>query len=38
MRERAELIGGTLDLLQPEGGGTMVRLAVPREKVEPHAG
>lgn len=38
MRERAELIGGTLELLQPNGGGTLVRLTVPREKVESHAG
>jgi signal transduction histidine kinase len=34
MRERAELIGGTLDLLQPATGGTLVRLTVPREKAE----
>jgi signal transduction histidine kinase len=38
MRERAELIGGTLELLQPESGGTLVRLKVPREKAEAHAG
>jgi signal transduction histidine kinase len=38
MRERAELIGGTLDLLQRASGGTVVRLKVPREKVEAHAG
>lgn len=38
MRERAELIGGTLELLQAEGGGTMVRLTVPREKAEAHGG
>jgi signal transduction histidine kinase len=38
MRERAELIGGTLELLQPESGGTVVRLKVPREKAEAHAG
>jgi len=29
MRERAELIGGTLELLQPQQGGTLVRLTVP---------
>ena len=34
MRERAELIGGTLELLQPHEGGTLVRLTVPREKAE----
>jgi signal transduction histidine kinase len=28
MRERAELLGGTLDLLRPEQGGTLVRLTV----------
>ena len=36
MRERAELIGGKLELLQPNGGGTLVRLTVPRERVEAH--
>jgi signal transduction histidine kinase len=34
MRERAELIGGTLELLQPNEGGTLVRLTVPRERAE----
>jgi signal transduction histidine kinase len=34
MRERAELIGGKLELLQPNGGGTLVRLTVPRERAE----
>ncbi len=29
MRERAELVGGTLELLQPPEGGTLVRLRVP---------
>jgi signal transduction histidine kinase len=38
MRERAELIGGTLELLQPNGGGTLVRLTIPREKAEAHGG
>ncbi len=38
MRERAELIGGDLELLQPEGGGTRVRLYVPRERAETHGG
>jgi signal transduction histidine kinase len=38
MRERAELIGGTLERLQPESGGTLVRLLVPREKAEAHGG
>ncbi len=37
MRERAELIGGTLELLQPASGGTMVRLRITRQKVETHA-
>jgi signal transduction histidine kinase len=36
MRERAEIIGGTLELAQPTEGGTLVRLRVPREKVEAH--
>ena len=38
MRERAGLIGGTLELLQAGGGGTVVRLTVPREKAEAHGG
>lgn len=38
MRERAELIGGTLQLLQPGEGGTQVRLRIERKKVEAHAG
>jgi signal transduction histidine kinase len=29
MRERAELLGGTLELLLPDSGGTLVRLTVP---------
>ena len=37
MRERAELLGGHLELLRPETGGTLVRLMVPRDKVEAHA-
>ena len=38
MRERAELIGGTLVYEKPEAGGTRVRLRVAREKVEAHGG
>ena len=29
MRERAELLGGTLEFQRPEGGGTVVRMTVP---------
>ena len=29
MRERAELLGGTLQLIRPPEGGTLVRLRVP---------
>jgi nitrate/nitrite-specific signal transduction histidine kinase len=29
MRERAELLQGSLDLLHPNGNGTLVRLTVP---------
>jgi signal transduction histidine kinase len=29
MRERAELLGGALELLRPQEGGTLVRLTVP---------
>ena len=38
MRERAELIGATLELLQCDGGGTAVKLTVPRQKAETHGG
>lgn len=34
MRERAELLGGTLELLQPPQGGTLVRLSVPKATLE----
>ena len=37
MRERAELIGGTLAVTPRPQGGTQVRLEIPREKVESHA-
>ena len=36
MRERAEIIGGTLELLQPLGAGTLIRLKIERQKVESH--
>jgi len=38
MRERAELMGGTLKFSQPSSGGTMVKLAIPLERMEAHAG
>jgi signal transduction histidine kinase len=38
MRERAELISGGVEYLQPNDGGTLVRMSAPREKVEAHAG
>jgi signal transduction histidine kinase len=38
MRERAELLGGTLEFVEPGGGGTLVRLRIPRENVTAHAG
>ena len=36
MRERAVLIGGTLSLSTPEGGGTRVDLSAPRDRLETH--
>lgn len=33
MRERAQLVGGDLDLDRPPGGGTVVTLAVPLDRV-----
>jgi signal transduction histidine kinase len=38
MRERAELVGGKLQVTPGEGDGTMVRLRVPRESVEAQVG
>jgi signal transduction histidine kinase len=38
MRERAELMGGAVEFLRPAQGGTLVRLKVPREKLDSHAG
>jgi signal transduction histidine kinase len=34
MRERAELMGGTIAFSHPAQGGTLMRLVVPREKAE----
>lgn len=33
MRERAELLGGSLNFEKPEGGGTRVHLSVPKENL-----
>ncbi len=38
MRERAELIGGTLSVAPVAGGGTLVRIEIPREKLEAQVG
>ena len=37
MRERAELLGGGIEFVSPPAGGTVVRLRVPKDKVEAHA-
>ncbi len=37
MRERAEILDGTLSVVPNESGGTRVHLRIPREKVESHA-
>jgi signal transduction histidine kinase len=34
MRERSELMGGTIAFSTPVSGGTLMRLSVPREKIE----
>jgi two-component system sensor histidine kinase NreB len=34
MRERAELMGGSVAFSTPAAGGTLLHLIVPREKVE----
>jgi signal transduction histidine kinase len=36
MVERAELVGGKIDFLTPESGGTLVRLRVPTKAVNEH--
>lgn len=38
MRERAELLGGNIELTRVAGGGTLVRLTVPRQAIEVHTG
>jgi len=37
MRERAQLVNGSIEFLHPASGGTLVRLRVPREAPETHA-
>ncbi len=37
MRERAELLSATIELLRLPQNGTLVRLQVPKERLEPHA-
>lgn len=37
MRERAELLGGTISITRPADGGTLVSMRVPRERLEPNA-
>ena len=34
MRERAELVGGTIEFTRPDAGGTRVRLRVPLDEAE----
>jgi signal transduction histidine kinase len=36
MRERAEILGGRLEIGKPTEGGTVVRLRVPRERMQAH--
>jgi signal transduction histidine kinase len=37
MRERAELLGGTISIGRPAQGGTLVKVEVPREQLESNA-
>ena len=37
MRERAEMLGGTVEILIPPEGGTLVRMRVPIESRDAHA-
>lgn len=34
MRERAELLRGQIEIVSPPGGGTVVKLSVPREQMD----
>ena len=34
MRERADLLGGTIEFLTPSDGGTLVRLRIPSETLK----
>jgi signal transduction histidine kinase len=38
MRERAELLGGSIEFARLDQGGTRVRLIVPREKLDGYGG
>ena len=38
MRERADLVKGRLELLEPAAGGLLVRLTAPLGKEAAHAG
>jgi signal transduction histidine kinase len=38
MRERAEMLGGTIEFLNPAEGGTLVRLTVPMAAGDSHDG
>jgi two-component system NarL family sensor kinase len=38
MRERAELVGGTLEFSRPDEGGTRVRLRVPLDEADAQPG
>jgi signal transduction histidine kinase len=35
MRERADLVGGTIVFLRPPAGGTLVRFTVPSRSTAP---
>ena len=38
MRERAELLRGSIEFTQPDEGGTLIRMKVPREGNEANVG
>jgi signal transduction histidine kinase len=38
MRERAEMLGGTIEFLRPPDGGSLVRLRVPLPMQDAHGG
>jgi signal transduction histidine kinase len=37
MRERAELLGGSVEFEHPPDGGTLVKMTIPKDQLDPNA-